>query len=173
MSLNPSKINDFQHNLEEALPLDQVDSDPESTWLYFKDKVIEAAKDCEAAVSTGRKPWISDNTWTVIQRRKEHKTRYGTNDEYRALSKDIKKQCRKDKADYIFQICREIEEHGCRNEPRDLFQKIKLLTREFKPQTWSVIDKEGNLKTDTDEILETWRNFCDELYKNNEVSAEH
>lgn len=44
----------------------------------------------------------------------------------------------------LFQRIREIGEHGFRNEPKDLFHKIKLLTRESKPQIWAVM--KGKLK---------------------------
>lgn len=36
-------------------------------------------------------------------------------------------------------------------EPGDLFWKILLLTKEPQPQNWPILDKEGYLKTNTDD----------------------
>lgn len=78
--------------------------------------------------------------------------RNGAQDQYTRLSKEIKRQCRRDKERYILDICKEIESHGNRNESRDLYTKVKLLAREFKPKNWAIQNELG--ETINEQILE-------------------
>lgn len=168
----PSKVQDFRLDIESKLCLDQVESDPEKGWEYLKSIMVETAKKHTPPNNTKRKPWITDHSWDLIQRRKDVKRKADADHAYRKLSREVQRQCRKDKEEYIAGICEEIERHGIRNEPRELFNKIKLLTREFRPQNWSILDAGGNLKTDMDEILETWRIYCADLYKSRQDPPE-
>jgi hypothetical protein len=76
--------------------------------------------------------------------------------------------CRRDKNQYINQICQEIEAHANTIHTRDLFQKVNFLSREFKPQTWVIEDEEGRTLTDIEVVLRRWRNYCAALYEERE-----
>jgi hypothetical protein len=62
--------------------------------------------------------------------------------------------------------------HANMHQPRDLFRKIKFLTKEFKAQTWATEDQNSSLKTDVYEIAETWRQYCQKLYSKADIQEE-
>lgn len=47
---------------------------------------------------------------------------------------------------------------------RNLFNKVKYLTREFRAQTQITKDKKGNIITNLKGIAETWKNYRERLY---------
>lgn len=113
------------------------------------------------------------HTSDLIQRRKDLKQKADATDAYRSLSKEVQKLCRKDKEKYIANIYKEIEDHGNTNEPRDLFNKMKLATIEFKSQNGSVLNNEENLKTDIEEIVKTWRIYYADQCRNEQTPQEN
>jgi len=48
------------------------------------------------------------------------------------------------------------------------FQTVKTLTKTFRPKLFCVKSKEGEKITDKGMIEEIWREYCEELYANNE-----
>lgn len=62
---------------------------------------------------------------------------------------DIQKRCRKDKEEYISNICQDIESHSHRNDTKNLFQTVELLTTEH-----------GTVFGDIEAILNVWQKYC-------------
>lgn len=86
------------------------------------------------------------------------------------MSRNIQRKCRKDKEDYINNICEEIERYGHFNETREFFWKVKLLAREFKPHHYAIGNENGTLVSDLKMVLETWQKYCTELFKGSATS---
>ncbi|KMQ90813.1 endonuclease-reverse transcriptase [Lasius niger] len=84
-------------------------------WTILRNTIQMTAQQLSASPASFRKPWISDETWQVILRRREVKN---TADQrtYANLSDEIKRRCRKYKEHYIAQICEEIEYPAHHNE---------------------------------------------------------
>lgn len=66
---------------------------------------------------------------------------------YTNMSKEVNRTLRIDKNNHIARICEEVEEHTNNNQTGDLFQKIKLITKSFRPQSLFIRDEEGNTIT--------------------------
>lgn len=148
----------------------------EQVWGALKQTVKEATdKICKNKHKNRQhKYWITSETITLIEERKKMKAK-GVHTEreqtlYKRLCKQIQRKCRQDKNNYIQKTCEEIERHHNRGETRDLYKKIKFLTRKFTPRTLTIEDKSGKILWERNEILERWRDYCAELY--NEESPE-
>ncbi|XP_030762888.1 uncharacterized protein LOC115887568 [Sitophilus oryzae] len=89
-------------------------------------------------------------------------------EELKYLNKAIKQGARRDKQQFYSDICKEIEGHSLNNQPRDLFKKIKYITRDFKARNWAIEDQNGTLRTKKEDIIEVWRSYCEDLYKDSE-----
>lgn len=138
----------------------------EELWKKFK-RALEAPTENIKPNANPRKPWISDETWNLIRDRQETKSQgisHGNNlDRYNELTRGINRALRRDKDDFITSICKEIEQHANKNEPRDLFKRVRFLSRSFQPRHLPVKDDSGHTLTDKADIIERWRLYCENL----------
>lgn len=111
---------------------------------------------------------MTDETMDLVEKRRDLKRNSGENDQIEELNTEIKHLSRRDKNRHINTICCELQEHSDRHEPRELFNKVKYLAREFKAQTQIIKDEKGNIITNLEGIAETWKNYCERLYANSE-----
>lgn len=49
----------------------------------------------------------------------------------------------------------QIQLHADRMETRDIFLKVKQITRTFTPQTWAIMDTDGKLVTEIEQVVNT------------------
>ncbi|KOB68835.1 Endonuclease-reverse transcriptase [Operophtera brumata] len=128
----------------------------------LKDLILKARKEAQSQdITTPKKEWITEETWKAIRERKELLVGKvdSVNAQYQSLSAKVQRLCRRDYSQYLNSICLDIENHAQYLHTRDLFQKVKSITREFKPKTWAIEDREGNLLTEIDQITERWRSY--------------
>lgn len=69
------------------------------------------------------------------------------------LNKQIKRLSRRDKNKHIGDICAELQQYADRNEPRELFNTVKYMTRNFKARTQNIRDSQGRIVTNLEEII--------------------
>ncbi|VEN37907.1 unnamed protein product [Callosobruchus maculatus] len=121
-----------------------------------------------------KKQWMSLETWQLIEQRKNVKktglTEEQQKQEYQQLNRLIQKNCRQDQNTYLNAQCDEVQSHAEKNQVRDLFKKIKEIVKDFKPKTWAIEDKNGMLLTDKKQITERWREYCEELYFDEQIN---
>lgn len=121
------------------------------------------------------KPWLSDNTVRLLEARKNLKALPTTTSDkelkLKNINKEIKNSCRQDKNTHIHKICMEIERYSATNESRELFNKVKYLSREFQLRTQIIQDENGRRITDPGGIAEVWRKYCIKLYSDDEPSS--
>lgn len=65
---------------------------------------------------------------------------------------------------YFMNICTEIQNHAVSNKSRDLFRKIRAISRKFKPSHWAVKDENDHLVTELGKIRSVWKNYWESLY---------
>ncbi|KAF9824606.1 hypothetical protein SFRURICE_004063 [Spodoptera frugiperda] len=135
-----------------ATQLDPFDSS-DIDWVRSKDVILTTGKEVSAQFKSVRhkKNWISDNTWDLIEKRKTAKSE-GTITAYNKLHKEVQTALRWDKDKQISDICEAIEQHAVKLQTKDLFAKVKLLTKPPKPKSWVVDDKQGNPLSDLSQI---------------------
>ena len=75
---------------------------------------------------------------------------------------------RQDKVKYINKQCEAIEQYSITNTTKDLYRKVKYLTRELRPTVDTIKDEEGKILQDGPDIKNRWKLFCEDLYKRND-----
>lgn len=114
------------------------------------------------------KSWIAVDTWKLIRNCKEQRMKGlqcpEVRKKYFELWKEVKKNRRKDKNNFLSNICVEIENDFLKFQTSYLSKKVRLISRQFKPKTWVINDEDGNSIHDLDVIAERWRGYCERLY---------
>lgn len=108
-----------------------------------------------------RQHWMTPATLEIIEMRRDLVKR-GTlttenEEKIRLLNRDIQRNCRKDKNQFLSNMCHEIELHAHNNQTKDLFAKIKMVTRSFAPKTCAVRNHNGEEMNDWKDLLNVWR----------------
>ena len=133
------------------------DETPEAAWTKFRDEIAALASQCirrDQDTARRRKPWMTDETWHTIEQRRRVKMQSGMNNEYRELNREVQRRCRHDKEKFINDIFDEIEEHEDRHETSHLYQKVKLLSRDFKPKNYGIENNQWDTVHDIEQVLE-------------------
>ncbi|XP_024891713.1 uncharacterized protein LOC112467350 [Temnothorax curvispinosus] len=147
-------------------------------WVRLKTAVIDSA---ETIVQQRRGPrsrpdWMSQETWSAVLRRRTLKENgLSTEDDrrhYRELHRTVQRLCRKDKNAEVDRVCQEIEESSNRAHTKDMFCKVKSLTKDIKIKNWTLEDDTGVIITDGYKVLERWREYCRGLNAATEDSEE-
>ncbi|XP_039309130.1 craniofacial development protein 2-like [Solenopsis invicta] len=165
----------FQNGLKKEIERDDIEEldNPDDLWERLKTAIKTTITGTQKPKESPRKrEWISDSTYRLIEERRKLLAA-GLNsteavDKYKKISSDIQKNCRKDKNNLLNGICADIQLHADRLQPGDVFHKIKLITRKFKPRTWTIYDENGTSITDIGDIMEVWRRYCERLYREEE-----
>ena len=80
----------------------------------------------------------------------------------KTITPENKKSCRNDKNQHIARVCQELKEHANTNRSHELYDIVKYLSREFKPQT-QIIKYNGETITNANSIAEVWTQYCKKL----------
>ena len=141
----------------------------------FKDTVSSSLPDVRQRPSGANQPWLSQAMLQIIEERRDLKKSgiqtTEKEDKYKLLCREIQRNCRIDRSQYILNVCEEIEQHQNRNQTHELFRKLFSITLEFKPKTWAVEDENCTLVGDRDAAIKGWKQYCVKLYsgENNNV----
>ena len=170
-----SSISDkYKNNISNRFRALEVQGrDPEEIWVDMKKIIHEEAK---ANIPTKKQPkkahWLSQKSVDIAKRRRSAKSE-GKRDKARELNAQFQKQARKDKTQYIEDICINIQQHSETNSSKQLFHQIKEITGTFKARKCNVKDSLGNLLTDPQGIIQRWKEYVENLYKKDtKINAE-
>ena len=112
-----------------------------------------------------RKPWISDETWQLIDERKALKQRILSSNEedrrtisdmYRQKNRSVKRSAKKDKRNYLKDKATEAQEAATVGDSRTLYKITRELTGTWKTQNTVVRDKEGKVVSKEEDQLARW-----------------
>ena len=153
----------------------------EAKWKKVKDSYIQAAEEVLGYRDTKRKPWISNESWTVIEQRKVIKVRIehtkserlknNLQTEYRATDKKVKKMIRNDKRKWIDKKCEEAEEAANMGRIKQTYNIVNSVCNVRGKVCQAVKSKTGELITDEKQRLERWKEHFDEIL--NRPAPEH
>lgn len=90
----------------------QEEMTPDELAVQARDILITAAKDLIPTRTREHKPWITPDTLELIKQRRELKKKGETDNsrmKYKSLTREIRKNTRKDKSQYIQDCCIKIE----------------------------------------------------------------
>ncbi|XP_071642961.1 uncharacterized protein [Temnothorax longispinosus] len=180
LHMHADAISRFRQDMHTRLLGMETDSTESANdmWVRLKTAVIDSA---ETIVQQRRGPrsrpdWMSQETWSAVLRRRTLKENgLSTEDDrrhYRELHRTVQRLCRKDKDAEVDRVCQEIEESSNRAHTKDMFCKVKSLTKDIKIKSWTLEDDTGAIITDRYKVLERWREYCRGLYAATEDSEE-
>ncbi|KAJ2946814.1 hypothetical protein O0L34_g16138 [Tuta absoluta] len=176
VQLNKPALEHFHKTVDNKIkslvwdPFDSSDAD----WNSLRKAILDTAKESRELYKTvsRKEEWISKESWALIEERKALKSEGlatdSQRDRYYQLHAEVQKSTRRDRDEHINNICNEIEGHADRAQTQDLFLKVKQLTGTFKPKSCIIDDSRGNTLTELETVLERWRNYCYELYRDEE-----
>ena len=72
---------------------------------------------------------------------------------------------RQDKNCFISKQCEEIEAHSVTNRSSDFFKAVKRITKKFTARVDAVKDKEGKVLYEDEDIKGRWKEYCYDLYR--------
>ncbi|XP_071508162.1 craniofacial development protein 2-like [Diadema antillarum] len=162
------------HNQYEALAAIAEEMSPNDLWEETKEATLTTAKKHLSRRRRKKSEWISEETLNLIEKRRSMKEEGVSiaSLEYRNATKDIKRACRKDKRQYLLNKCCSIEAHSKAGNSKAMYGEIKNLTKKFKPSLNVIKNKEGNILTETNDVLDRCKEYCRELYEDEEVEEE-
>ena len=117
-------------NLFQELLVTEEETTPDELWLDIKDSILRAAtKHVPKKGKRKTTSWLSQEAINLADERRQLKEAglQGSN-LYRKLSSEVQLKCRRDKSEYIKQLCQELEDHSSHNNSRELFRCVKNLT---------------------------------------------
>ena len=140
-------------------------SQPESSiadhWEGIKNAFISTGKDIVGPKSSKRRPWMSDNTWDLIERRTLVKAKIlDGNDlsaEYRAFNKEIKKCTKRDKRTHIDLLSQTAKEAADVGDMGTVYRITKELVCKTTKCDQPVVGLNGDVLSTTDDQLGRWR----------------
>ena len=156
----------FLHNRFEVLQSNEAET-VEQRWSTFKEAVVEAGEDVLGRAHFRRKPWINDESWKKVEKRRlakqemnQAKTRQQkqqASDRHSALSKEVKKELREDKRMYFKTFTDEAEEAASKGDLKTLYATNRILSGQHCNPNRPVRNKEGRLLTIVEDQLAKWK----------------
>ena len=62
--------------------------------------------------------------------------------------------------------CEETEQNSKQNKSRDLYKTVKNITKCFNPRLDVLKDDSNNVLTDSTDVLNRWKEYCEKLHEN-------
>ena len=84
------------------------------------------------------------------------------------MKSSVQRSVREDKQKYINGLCDELEQQNKCGNTRMMFKVVKKLTQKFKPKMFVIKDLDGKPLTHPNEIASRWRQYCEEMYDDEE-----
>ena len=128
----------FQEEFRAAVNT-RLESEPpgniEEDWCHLRNAIQDAAVNVLGYVRGRREEWISEDTWILIQEKKDLKKKMETSDKalrrifkdkHRQKAAEVKRATRRDKRQYYHLKADEAEEAAARRDQRSLFKLAKV-----------------------------------------------
>ena len=149
--------------------LQEVPIDDLNLYCTKIQEMFTTASECTLGYkSVKRKPWISDDTWKLIEERKVIKQRKIANSncerskeelntKYKIKHKEVRSSAKKDKRTFVEGKATEAQEAAAKGDSRTLYKITKELTGRYSSQTSTVVkDKNGKILSNEADQCARW-----------------
>ena len=167
------KLNAFRVSLQNRFEVLEDSVDLDAQWNSTRDMFLSTCKETLGKKDTRRKPWISDDTWSTIERRREKKERRNTStteeskrradQEYAEAEREVKRSTRRDKRRYVEELAEKAEEAAEMRNTRELYRLTKQIAGKKNSCDAPVKDKRGKVLTSEDSQLKRWAEHFKEV----------
>ncbi|CAF4143408.1 unnamed protein product, partial [Rotaria magnacalcarata] len=131
--------------------------------------VKEALQATVTLKKTPKKPWISDQTLDLAdKKRKAKQIKHLSADnikEYKNLCNKVKKSARQDKDKWIQDQCEEIEKGLQVGNSRNAYRLVKILKNKYTPKLTVIKEQDGTMLQSKEHIKQRWTQYCGSLYE--------
>lgn len=151
-------------NLEKATTKSQQNEESaEQQWQFLKTALIEPSKKELITSKHKKEDWMTDGILELMDERRRCKS--NNNIRYKQLQIQIRRKIREAKETYFSDKCKEIEDLQNKYDNFNLNKKVKELAGMNKRNTSNILlDKEGNIIMETEQKLERWKEYIEELF---------
>jgi Reverse transcriptase (RNA-dependent DNA polymerase) len=140
-------------------------------WSQLKEAITIGAKEVYGfqKARIAKKPWITSEMLLKMDERrnwKNNESEYGQK-EYSRLNNDLRRTTDKARNQWWNDKCDELAEYDKRGRSDLLYQEVRQLTRTGKKlgtKNITINNKDGELKTELNEVKERWREYVEDLY---------
>ncbi|XP_012553302.2 LINE-1 reverse transcriptase homolog [Bombyx mori] len=162
----PKFVNTLEQNWSRWTDINPESATPNQLWSRARELFQTAVSASKMPNETHkRQHWMSVDTFALVEERRRLKTSGADLKTLNAKSARIQEACRRDRNQYLQNLCIELEIHANKHETRDLHQKIKSLTKTLSSKTWAIENSQGETVTDLEDISETWKQYCQSLFQ--------
>jgi hypothetical protein len=152
--------------------LDSLDDsfDINNAWESVTENIKTSAED-----NTGHqklkhnKPWFDDECSKLIDQRKQAKLQWLQNpnqingDNLQSLIRETSRTFRNKKREYVKGEINELEANNKNKNIRDLYRGTNEFKKGYQPRINIIMDENGNLLADPQNVLNMWKNFFNQL----------
>ena len=153
------------HNrFETLLNVISDETPPDTIWEEVKSIYHQTAENTLGKKRKGtKKEWITTNTLKLIDQKREARKK-SDRTTYTNLKKEVRKNIRKDKNDWLEKECRSINDLDNQKNSKMFFEKIKSVqSRKHEPCQANIKDPNGIILSGP-EALNRWKNYGANLY---------
>lgn len=159
----------ISNKFEALIDLDE-EKLPEELWKDIQETIITTAKNHIPMAKYKATPYVSENTLNLVEARKQAKNEAGIfSERYSEINRKVNRSFRKDKRENIEQQCQLIENLGHTGSTAEMYKAVRRITKKFMPKLNTVKDDGGVRLTESADILERWKHYCESLY----MSSDH
>ena len=142
--------------------LDNLPNEVEEFSNAINNHIIETAEKITPPVREPLPNWMQTDTTTAINNKKAIRQKYGDSSiQYKVAKAETKKLVKRDK---INNLNDELDELSNLPPDKQFFLAMKKLKTTRRNISWGIKDKNGEILTSKDDILERWALFYEELY---------
>ena len=162
------------NNKFKDLLIHEAEMTPEELWMNIKTVVLDTAKQHVPHKQKKKSsPWLSQEVIDLAEERRQLKEAgLQTSKLYRKLCNEIQQKSRRDKNRHLSQLCQEIENHSTGNNSRELFKGVKHVTGKRPVKLAVIKDENGIALTESSDIKDRWKRYCEGLFASQEVDME-
>jgi len=120
-----------------------------------------------------KKPWLDEETMRLVDEKRALRAKTATDTtlkpKIREKTQEIKAKVKECRENWLNQICDEIEYSNKKGDLRAVYTKIKEVKGGLglRSRNINVKDKDGNILSNTEDILNRWHEYCNGLYNYN------
>ena len=108
--------------------------------------------------------WLSEESLLTAKGRREVKSKRERK-RYTQLNAEFQRTARRDKAAFLNEQCKEIEENNRMGKTRDLVKKTGDIKGTFHAIKGMIKDRNGKDITEAEEVKKRWQEYTEELYQ--------
>ena len=145
----------------------------ETKWENVKSCYNETAKEVLGGRKRNSKPWISTQSWKLIEERRELKVKKEAaqsqrlkekwQSEYTRKDREVKRSTRQDKRNWADNIAKEAQDAAEMGQMKTVYEATRKLCNDFPKKIGMVKDNDGNLLTDEHKIKDRWKEHFTEV----------